>query len=117
LIGRHFVEPELGVCIILAAGPVVVKQMNTRAMVNRDRDSATPLIPLGSHFTLTYRQLDTAKEHYSSLMEILAWIELGPILLPLPTLPPNETDQLPITTPSYVPASLQYVPARPNTLP
>jgi hypothetical protein len=89
--------------------------MSTRAMMNRDRESTTPLIPLGSHFTLTYRQLDTAEEHYSSVMEILAWIEAGPILQPPPITPPNETDQMPITTPSYVPASLQYVPTRLHT--
>jgi hypothetical protein len=115
LIGRHFIEPELGICIILAAGPVVVKKMNSRAMAHRSKHDDTNPIPLGPHFTLTYRQLDTGEEHYSSIMEILSWIELGPILQPPPTPPVDQTNELPITTPSYVPASIQYVPVRPHT--
>ena len=94
----------------------MVKRMDSRAMSKRHRQGTpeTPLIPLGSHFTLTYRQLDTGEEHFSSVMEIVSWIELGPLLLPPPTPLPDPTDDLPITTPSYVPASLQYVPIHPH---
>ena len=33
LVGRHFVEPDLGVCVILGPGPVMTKRLSTRAQV------------------------------------------------------------------------------------
>jgi hypothetical protein len=109
LIGRAFLEPELGVCIITGAGPVVHNKMASRARLKRNRSYNEPLLPTGAHYTLMYHQITTGEEHYSYLSEILCWIENGPILRP-PTDPvsTNDTDA-PITTPSYVPASIQYV--------
>jgi hypothetical protein len=110
LVGRAFLEPELGVCLITGLGPVTHNQMPTRARRQRNRASGEPTIAAGSHFTLTYKQTTTGEENYSSLTEILHWIETGPLLQPPAVpVPTNQTDA-PITTPSYVPATVQYVP-------
>ena len=110
LVGRAFLEPELGVCIITGLGPVVHNQMSRRARLQRDREAGEPLLNVGAHFTLLYKQTRTGEEHYSSLTEILNWIEIGPLLQPpLEPILTNQTEA-PVTTPSYVPATLQYVP-------
>jgi hypothetical protein len=56
------------------------------------------------------RQTTTGEEHYSSLTEILYWIDTGPLLQP-PHDPvsANQTNA-PIITPLQVPATVQYVP-------
>jgi hypothetical protein len=109
LIGRAFFEPELGVCIITGLGPVVHNQMSSRGRRQRHRAAGEPIIATGAHFTLMYKQTTTGEEHYSSLTEILNWIEIGPLLQPpVAPVPTNQTEA-PITTPSFVPASVQYV--------
>ena len=60
--------------------------------------------------TLTYKQLPSGEENYSSVAEILHWIDIGPILQPPTQLVSNNTTTAPITTPSHVPSMLQYVP-------
>ena len=112
LLGRHFLEPELGVCVIIGIGPATVKQMPSRAQ--RNRTQRTPegdlTLRLGTHYTLVYRQVDTGEEHYSSIDEILFWIDTGPCLQPPPDSPyPHDTTAT-VTTPSFIHASLQYVP-------
>ncbi len=60
LLGRHFVEPELGVCCITALGSIARKHANTRA--ERDQHhmpGAEPQIPPVLHYTLNYQQLLT----------------------------------------------------------
>jgi hypothetical protein len=57
-----------------------------------------------------YTQTSSGEERYSSVDEIVHWISSGPLLRPPTDLAPtNETDT-DITTPSYVPATIQYVP-------
>jgi hypothetical protein len=108
LLGRHFVEPELGVCCITALGPIGRKHANTRAERNQLRaPGAEPPIPAGLHYNLYYNQLLTQTEYLSSVNEILNWIQIGPVL------PPNVEDAnvngtLPITTPPAT--ALLYVP-------
>jgi hypothetical protein len=82
LIERTFFEPELGVCLIIGTGPVTQHRMASRAALARQRQSDTPSIQTGLHQTLTYKQLTSGDEHYSSLSEILHRIDSGPILLP-----------------------------------
>jgi hypothetical protein len=111
LIGCAFFEPELGVCII--SGLVLSSnqnQMSTRARRRRNLSFNEPLLPTGTHFTLMYQQTTTGEEHYSSLTEILYWIDTGPLLQPpLDPVSVNQTDA-PITTPFDVPATVQHVP-------
>ncbi len=110
LIGRVFVEPEIGVCQITGLGPVTYHCMPSRAQVKSQKVSPhSENISLGAHYTLTYQQTSSGEEHYSSLAEILQLIEAGPILQQPAS--HNATDT-PITTPIYVPATLQYVPIR-----
>jgi hypothetical protein len=52
LIGRHFIEPELGVCVLIGTGPVTHNPLKTRAQLARQRKSLEPTIRMGSHFTL-----------------------------------------------------------------
>jgi hypothetical protein len=113
LIGRAFFEPDLGVCLITRQGPVAQKQMFTRAEMRRTTLGSDPAIALGSHHTLAYKQIDTGEEHFSSLAEILHWIDTGPLLQPPKDQTPVNTIDAPVTTPVYVPASLQYVPRIP----
>jgi hypothetical protein len=101
LIGRYFMEPELGVCVILGSGPTATKRMDSRAQRKRLRSSDIPVLRLGTHFTLTYRQADTGEEHFSSVDEILFWIETGPLLKP----PPTEPDLNPLAAPVTIPRS------------
>ncbi len=110
LIGRVFMEPEIIVCQITGLGPVTYHRMPSRAQAKRQKASPhSETISLGAHYTLTYQQTSSGEEHYSSLAEILQWIEAGPILQQPAS--HNATDA-PITTPVYVPATLQYVPIR-----
>ncbi len=90
LLGRHFVEPELGVCCITALGPIARKHANTRTERDQLRTpgGAEPPIPAGLHYTLYYNQLLTQTEYLSSVTEILNWIQIGPVL------PPNAEDKL-----------------------
>ena len=114
LLGRHFVEPEIGVCCITDLGPIIHKAIDTRADRNQQmRLGAEPPIPAGAHYTLCYRQLLTNAEHISSVTEIINWIKNGPILQP-PTLTsevngisPNATTPLTTTTLQYVPITQQ----------
>ena len=104
LIGRTFLEPEIGVCQITGLGPVTQHHMPTRAQTRKDVD---PPLTIGSHYTLTYTQTNSGEEHYSSLSEILNWIQSGPLLQP----PAVQNDtEAPITTPAHAPATIQYVP-------
>jgi hypothetical protein len=57
LIGRTFFEPELGVCLIVGTGRVTQHRMVSRAALARQRESHAPPIQIGSHHTLTYKQL------------------------------------------------------------
>jgi hypothetical protein len=57
LLGRHFLEPELGVCHITALGPILHKVISTRAERNQQSlPGSEPTIPTGAHYTLCYRQ-------------------------------------------------------------
>jgi hypothetical protein len=110
MVGRHFVKPELGICVIIGPGPVTIMTLPTRAQITRQRKSTGRPMRPGSHHTLRYRQTDTNEEHYSSVAEILQWIAAGPLLQPPTTLvSPNLTDA-PIMAPPYVPATIQFVP-------
>jgi hypothetical protein len=64
LVRRHFIEPELGVCVIIGPGPVTIKTLPTRAQSARLRQSLEPAIRTGSHYTLRYRyrQTNTGEE-------------------------------------------------------
>ena len=53
-----FLEPELGVCIATALGPILHNQMSTRAQRRRNLSFNEPLLPTGTHFTLMYQQTD-----------------------------------------------------------
>jgi hypothetical protein len=109
IIGRIFLEPDIGVCQITGVGPVLQYRVPTRAQVQRQRASphAEPTLTQGFHYTVTYTQTSSGEEHYSSISEILHWIQSGPLLQP-PKLT-NETEA-PITTPTHVPATIQYIP-------
>jgi hypothetical protein len=110
LIGRVFVEPEIGVCQIIGLGPATQHRLATRAQVQRQKKDGATAIDQGAHYTLMYTQTSTGEEHFSSLSEILNWIASGPILQP-PTLPgPTNKTDAPITTPAHVPATIQYIP-------
>jgi hypothetical protein len=112
LIGRAFLEPEIGVCQIIGIGPVLQHHMPSRAQVQRHKASPNdaPSLQQGAHYTLMYTQTSSGEEHLSSVDEILHWIASGPLLKPPTDLTPtNETDAY-ITTPSYVPVTIQYVP-------
>ena len=110
LVGRNFVEPELGVCAIIGPGPVTSKRLSTRAQTARSKKDQEPTIRTGTHYTLRYRQTNTGEEHFSSLDEIMHWISTGPLLTP-PTVPiAQNTTDAPITTPPYIPATIQFVP-------
>jgi hypothetical protein len=75
LLGRHFLEPELGVCYITGLGPILHKVISTRAERNQQNlTGSDPTIPTGAHYTLFYRQKLTDAEHVSSITEILYWI-------------------------------------------
>jgi hypothetical protein len=50
LLGRHFLEPELGVCYITGLGPVLHKVISTRAERNQQNlPESEPTIPTGAH--------------------------------------------------------------------
>jgi hypothetical protein len=117
LIGRVFIEPEIGVCHITGLGPVTHHRMVSRAQAKRQRLDETCALPQGSHYTLTYVQQDSGEEHYSSLTEILDWIVSGPILQAPSTIAPTNATTAPITTPLNVPATIQYVPTATRTPP
>jgi hypothetical protein len=96
LLGRHFVEPELGVCC------------NTRTARSQLRaPGAEPPIPAGLHYTLYYNQLLTQTKYLSLVTEILNWIQIGPVL-PSNVEEANVNGTLPITTPPVT--ALLYVP-------
>ncbi len=97
LLGRHFLEPELGVCYITGLGPILHKVIGTRAERNQQNlPGSEPTIPTGAHYTLFYRQKQTDAEHISSITEILHWIKNGPILQPPMTTGLDPTYDLPI---------------------
>jgi hypothetical protein len=112
LLGRHFVEPEIGVCCITDLGPIIHKAIDTRADRNqRMRLGAEPPIPAGAHYTLCYRQLLTGAEHISSVTEIINWIKNGPILQPPALVNPEVTSTSPnAIAPLATTTLLQYVP-------
>ena len=110
LIGRVFVEPDIGVCQIIGLGPVKQHRLATRAQVQRQRHDGVPAIAAGAHYTLMYIQLATGEEHFSSLAEIVNWIDSGPLLQPPTAMEPTNKTRAPITTPMHVPATIQYVP-------
>ncbi len=89
LLGRVFVEPELGACCITRLGPVAQKQMSSRAQKRVITDKA---IAIGLHHTLHYQCIQTGEEYYSSVDEILQWrIRSGPILQPSVIIPGANT--------------------------
>ena len=72
LLGRHFVEPEIGVCCVTDLGHIIHKAIDTRADRNqRLRLGTEPPIPAGAHYTLCYCQVLTGAEHISSVTEII----------------------------------------------
>jgi hypothetical protein len=79
LLGRHFVEPEIGVGCITALGPIARKHANTRMGRNQLRapGAETPT-PVGLHHTLYYNQLLTQTEYLSSVTEILIGFKSTP---------------------------------------
>ncbi len=99
LLGRFFLEPELGVCCIARLGPVTRKQMPSRAQVRAHSNGDKP-IAIGDHHTLYYQCVKPKAEYYSSVDEIVQWISTGSILQP-PA--PNPRPSLHTTTPSYEP--------------
>ncbi len=110
LIGRAFSEPKLGVCIITGSGPVMQNKWQPAPVVGATAATMSPLIQSGAYFTLTYTQTATGEDHYSSLAEILHRIETCPLLQP-PVAPCSQNQtKAPITTPSYVPVTVQFVP-------
>jgi hypothetical protein len=116
LIRRVFVEPEIGVCQINGLGPVTQHRLATRAQLQRQRNDRAPPIAQGAHYTLTYVQLATGDEHFSSIAEIVHWVDSGPLLQPPTPVAPTNNTRAPITTPFHVPATVQYVPIeRPTT--
>jgi hypothetical protein len=84
--------------------------MDSRAQRKRLRATEAPALRLGDHFTLTYRQADTGEEHFSSVDEVVFWIKTGPLLQPPTAQPDYNPLGAPITTPSYTPSTLQFVP-------
>jgi hypothetical protein len=112
LIGRVFMEPDIGVCLITALGPVVRHQLATRAQLQRQKQTNDPLLSQGNHFTLMYTQTSTGDEHFSSVAEILYWIATGPVLQPCESLVPTNSTNAPIMTPPFTPATVQYVPTQ-----
>jgi hypothetical protein len=97
LLGRFFLEHDLGVCCITRLGPVTQKQMPSRAQLHAHSNCDKP-IAIGAHHTLYYRCVQSKEEFYSSVDEIVQWISTGPLLQP-PTAKPRP--HLHITTPSY----------------
>ena len=111
LIGRVFLEPEIGVCQITGIGPVINHRMPSRAQVQRQRAALldAPALFQGAHYTLMYTQTSSGEEHFSSVDEILHWISSGP-LLQAPSISGAQDTGATITTPAYIPATIQYVP-------
>ena len=111
LIGRVFLEPEIGVCQITGIGPVINHRMPSRAQVQRQRAALldAPALSQGAHYTLMYTQTSSGEEHFSSVDEILHWISSGPLLQAPSTSGMQDTGAT-ITTPAYIPATIQYVP-------
>ena len=99
LLGRFFLEPELGVCCITRLGPVTRKQMPSRAQLHA-LSNGTKAIAIGNHHTLYYQCVKSREEFFSSVDEIVQWIATGPILQPPAT---NTRPSLHTTTPSYEP--------------
>ncbi len=62
-----------------------------------------------------YTQTSTGEEHYSSVDEILHWISSGPVLRPPSDSDRTEEIDVTITTPAYIPATIQYVPTTPHS--
>ncbi len=83
LLGRHFLDPELGVCYI-TLGPVLHKVISTRAERNQQNlpERNQQNLSTGAYYTLCYRQSLTDAEHISSITETSHWIKNGPILQP-----------------------------------
>jgi hypothetical protein len=123
LIGCAFIEPEIGVCHITVLGTVTRHTMPTRAQTQWQRVDDEPAIQPGANYTLTYTQASAGDDHFSSIAEILNWIASGPIQQPTVLLVPSNGTTATITTPAFVPATIQYVPhhnalpATPPTLP
>jgi hypothetical protein len=101
LLGRCFFDPELGVCCITRLGPVTQKQMPSRA--NRQLATTDKPVATGTHYTLHYKCVLTGDEHYSSVDEVVQWINNGPILQP-PTCPSDQNTH--VSAPSYGPPLL-----------
>ncbi len=98
LLGRHFLEPELGVCYITGLGPVLHKVISTRAeRIQQESPGAEPTLPTGAHYTLRYCHKSTEAEHISSVTEILYWIKNGPILQPPSTIDLHSIVELPVS--------------------
>jgi hypothetical protein len=118
LLGRHFVEPELGVCCTTALGPIARKHAKTRTERDQLRTpGAEPPIPAGLHYTLYYTQLLTQTEYLSSVTEILNWIQIGPVLPPNVEDPNAPMTQPPATTLLYVPMTQPTAVSETESLP
>ena len=86
LLGRCFLEPNVGICCITQLGPVVVPHEDD---------------PVAQ--TLHYRCLQSQAEYISTVDQIAAWILDGP-LLPKPVREPTPIPVAPVTYPAYYPA-------------
>jgi hypothetical protein len=80
LLGRCFVEPKLGICCVTRMGPAL------------SQDNAATVA------SLHYRCLKTQGEFYSTIEQIVQWIDDGPLLLP-PQPELSEPAAAPVTYP------------------
>ena len=105
LIGRYFVDPDLGVCKVTAVGEPFLLRTGAG---NR---AAAPFLPAGYHPTLVYT-MSSGHTHSSSLTEVSAWIRdlpaspqeiasHGP-----PTPPPRRTPRVRTPTPTPTPPTV-----------
>jgi hypothetical protein len=96
LLVRYFFKPDLGVCCVTRIGPIVNKQMMSRA------ERAIPItqqpISYGPGCTLHYTCVATKEDFFSSVDEVIQWINDGPILL-APTLTTHDNPN--VTCPSH----------------
>ena len=76
LLGRQFIDPELGACTVIGAGTPVFLQPRTGNL------GPDPLLPSGWHPTLRYQTVANRIES-SSVTEVARWV----VQYPPPTLP------------------------------
>ena len=81
LVGRRFLDPDLGPCLVTGPGPQTFLQPHTGNL-----DAGTPLNP-GWHPTLTYSYLVSNRPttSHSSVSEVSRWVSLYPCPDPSPS--------------------------------